>query len=267
MLAVAFLVYPRNAWQARCAGSEGIELTVYNVVIAEDDPDQARALKEMILRHPQSGSFRISHVSTVAGLEKAALSGAGGRPIDVLFTDICLSGGGEDGIDAVKRIFPQGGRTQVVFVSGYAEYCTKVYQSEHMYFLLKPIDPVSLNDAIDKALSNIKRNEHQPIGLSVGGNIVRVDPDQIEYIESFRRKIRVCADGHVVETYGSLSHMMEVLPSTFLQCHKSFIVNVPHIAELRSDEIVTLSGSRIPVSQKRRKAVKEELLNYLRTDL
>lgn len=240
---------------------------MYNVVIVENDREQARMLEDMVRRHPRGAAFQISHVERVDELAQRASSGTtGGCPIDILFMDICLSDG-EDGVEAVKRLFPEGCRTQVIYVSGYAEHCVRVYQSEHTYFLLKPVDSDDLFDAIDKALDNIAHWVSRPIGLSVGGDILRVDPSHIEYVESARRKIRVRIDGRDVEAYGSLSRMMEVLPDTFLQCHKSFIVNIPRIAELRSGELVMLSGARIPVSQKRRRAVKEELLGYLRTEL
>lgn len=239
---------------------------MYNVVIVEDDPAQACALEDMVKKHPQGESFQITCIGDIDSLSQMASASSGGHSIDLLFMDICLPDD-VNGIDVVRRLFPYASKTQVVYVSGYAEYCTKAYQSEHVYFLLKPVEQASLFDAIDKALANVESWESQPIGLSVGGNVVRVDPEQIEYIESVRRKIRVCVEGRDIEAYGSLAHMMEVLPKSFMQCHKSFIINIARVSELRSDELVMMSGARIPVSQKRRRVVKEELLRFLRSDL
>ena len=88
---------------------------------------------------------------------------------------------------------------------------------------------------------------------------------QVAFVESNLRKVRVClADGESLETYATLAGLLKKLPPTFVQCHKSFLVNMDHIAELRPDCVVLQSGDTVPISQARRKATREAFLSYAR---
>lgn len=71
-------------------------------------------------------------------------------------------------------------------------------------------------------------------------------------------------DGNVMEVYCSLADAQAMLPEGFVRCHKSFVVNLDDVVEIGKDDILVKSGSRVPMSQKRRHEVKEALLDYLK---
>ena len=102
------------------------------------------------------------------------------------------------------------------------------------------------------------------MGVRVNGNLVTVVPSQISYIESNRRKVILHIDAKELETYASIGSLLDVLPRTFVQCHKSFLVNLAHVSELRKDDVLLHDGNSVPVSQKRRKEVQEALKAFLR---
>lgn len=177
----------------------------------------------------------------------------------------------------MRDLFPDGTETQVIYVTGYIEYCTPVYETPHIYFLAKPVKQRYLNDALEKALGNLSeiasRNDPAQastspyVVLQVRGRSVVVECDDVEYLESERRKVRFHTEDEVVESYCTLAEAAELLPDTFLQCHKSFIVNMDKVVEIGKDGILMRSGDVVPVSQKRRREVKEALLNYLKASV
>ena len=91
-----------------------------------------------------------------------------------------------------------------------------------------------------------------------------VRPAQIVFVESDRRKVRVHTTRSVLESYSSLSDIAAVLPSNFVQCHKSFLINLSYVAELGKTDIVTTTGETVPVSQRRHKATVEALASNMR---
>ena len=241
-------------------------MTAYNVMIVDDDPQQARILEELISQTAVRGRFNVDSCTSLAALEKQLEKGY--MP-DIVFMDIVFSDSAdcaampENGIDAARRLLASRPGVQLIYVTGYAEYCTRVYRTEHIYFLLKPVSRIDFEDALEKAVCMLAAHAARPFGVKVGGRIMRVVPDDIEYIESDRRKVRIVMGENALEAYDSLSGILQKLPGSFVQCHKSFIVNMDKIVEMRGDSVLLASGAGVPVSQKRSRETREAFTAYL----
>ena len=187
------------------------------------------------------------------------------RPGDILLTDIRFGPGEPDGIELVRRHFPFGSRTQVIYVTGDVEYCTSVYRTDHVYFLTKPVSQCDLHDALDKALARLETVSDFALGVRSGGVLLSLPVSQIVFVESDRRKIRIhTTDKGVVETYAALRSLRERLPRMFIQCHQSFLVNAEYVSEFREKSLLLRTGDVVPVSQKKRRTAREAFFTYLR---
>ncbi|WP_353654920.1 LytTR family DNA-binding domain-containing protein [Clostridium sp. CCUG 7971] len=49
----------------------------------------------------------------------------------------------------------------------------------------------------------------------------------------------------------------------FVRCHKSFLVNLSYVENIKSNTIVLECGEEIPVSRYRHKEVKEKFLRFI----
>ena len=67
--------------------------------------------------------------------------------------------------------------------------------------------------------------------------------------------------------YGSLTAMAAALQWQFVQCHKSFIVNLEYAVELRKEGFVMASPDKIAVSQTKRKEARRSFTKYLAVDM
>lgn len=237
---------------------------MYQVVLVEDDATQAEILRRMVGRSPRGGEVVVEHISDAASLEVRL---AEGSPVDILMMDIELGSEDANGIDLVKRHVPAGSGTQVIYVTGFVEYCTSVYRTEHLYFLVKPFAQDDLDDALSRVLERLEADSSKPLSVRLGSRVVLVEPSRISYIESDRRKVRIHAGAEEIEAYASLSDLAAELPASFIQCHKSFLVNMDHVKELKADSVVLSSNQVVPVSQKRRKFVREAVFSRVQSKL
>ena len=237
---------------------------MYRVLIVEDDNDQAQIVHDMVIGSPWGRELSVEHVTDVPSLEACL---ADGTPVDIVMMDIELGSADTNGIDVVKRRFPAGCGTQVIYVTGFIEHCTSVYRTEHVYFLAKPIAQEDMDDALRCAIERAKAASAKPLPVRFGSRVVLVDPRKILCVESDRRKVLIHTDQEALEEYASLGDLMKELPSSFVQCHKSFLVNLDHVVELRKDAVVLDSGRTIPVSQKKRGPVREALFARLQSKL
>ena len=177
--------------------------------------------------------------------------------------DIELGAGSLTGIDVVRELVDPGREMQVIYITGYIEYCQRVYETNHSYFLVKPVDRQLFDLAMDKALKALAAPSGRFLKVQVGRTIIPLQPKMISCVESVRRKVRFYTMGEVVEAYASLTAVAAKLPDTFIRCHGSYLVNMEHIEEMRKDCIVLRSSKVVPISQPRHKATREAFMKYL----
>lgn len=237
---------------------------MYRTIIIDDDIEHARVIREMIEESPWGAELAIELFTDIGSLESML---AQGENVDILITDINFGESEPTGIEFVQRRFPSGCGTQVVYVTGYVEYCTSVYKTDHIYFLTKPISPDDLQDALNKAFSRLKEKREASLVVRSAGRVTCVQSRKISFIESDRRKVRIHVGTEVLETYATLTSLAAELPAAFVQCHKSFLVNLDYAVELRKNEIVLQSGATVPVSQKRYAETKRRFFEHLQRGL
>lgn len=245
------------------------------IVVVDDDRAQAESLIAMISRSAALSAYTgrqtdgteeapspdIRWMGSAAELEQSCV--VDGSHPDVVFMDIELEPE-VNGIDVVTRLFPRGSDTQVVYVTGYDSYHSRVYQTQHCGFLLKPIT----QDAVDTALTEVFRRRlesmERPVLVGVGSDGRVILPRDVQWVESDRRLLHIHLRNGVVTTYLRLSQLSERFPERFVQCHKSFLVNLDYVKSWSGNQLVMLDDTVIPVSQRRRAATKAAIMNYAR---
>lgn len=237
-----------------------------NIAIVEDQPDQAEFIAESVARFPGCVDVSVECFSTADELADYLEEG---NIVDICFMDIDLGEGGEfeDGIDAVRKLFPEGCSTQVIYVTGHMRYCTPVYETDHIYLISKPIQMADFDAALSKALRNLETRKSKPLAIISKGKVVALPPSRVAYVESERRKAILHTGDEVIETYAKLSDLAHDLPDAFIQCHKSYLVNLAFVQELSARSLRLTIGGTLPVSRQRSSAVREAYLDYLRSRL
>ena len=233
----------------------------YSIAVVDDDVDQARLAADLVTSSSLSRFFSEPLVISPAEVSAADMNYG---HLDVVLMDIEFGEDVPNGIELVRQLFPTGCGTQVIYVTGHIEYCTRVYSTEHVWFLVKPLSQADLDQALKQAVSNLRASTTRPISVSVRGTTTLVQPRQISYVESKRRKLFIHVGDQVLETYGVLEQLAQELPDSFVQCHKSFLANLSYVESYSADGLVLRSGETVPVSQKRRPEVRRAVLDFFR---
>ena len=232
---------------------------MYRLVILDDEPCQAEDLRNRILSHPQADEFEVVTCTSAKGLKTEIKQSR----IDILFTDICLDEDGCDGVDLVENLHVRDAGTQVVFITGFHGMYARVRQASDSFFLMKPIRDDELFHVMDRALDVLAKRASEVLLIrSIEGELV-VQPLDILYIESWKRVVEIhLLNGDAPRAYMRLADMLDMLPASFVQCHKSYIVNMAHIVSLHSDSVQLSSNFTIPVARSRRAKVQEAFDNF-----
>lgn len=191
------------------------------------------------------------------------------RP-DVVFLDIQMPR--LSGLEMVGMIDPAA-MPHIVFVTAYDEHALKAFEEHATDYLLKPVDPQRLGKTLGWLRSGAARSNlpsyaaltpalrHVPCtGLN---RIFLLRLDEIEFVHTELAGVQVVSAQRQGMTELTLKILQERTP--LLRCHRQYLVNVDHIAEIElldngAADIVTRSGRRVPVSRRYLREVKDRLL-------
>lgn len=193
---------------------------------------------------------------------------------DLVFLDVELDNG-ETGFDFMKN-FPDP-LFQLIFVTAHEKYAVQAFKFSAIDFLTKPIDPVELQDAVDKAAKRIKNSNlsrqiqvllEQTNLNSSDRKIVLKDNEAIFFVKV--KDIFYCEadgpytrffllEGNNIMVSKNLKEYEEMLsPFGFERTHHSFLVNLNRVKSFDKRDggmLILENAQQVPVSQRKRDAV------------
>ena len=242
-----------------------------------DDVEKARSALRSDIKNYCSELQLIGEAESVASgmqLIKAVLP-------DVVFLDIKMADG--SGFDLIEGLRKEGPiNFQVIFTTAYDEFAIKAFKYSAIDYLLKPVDPDDLIQAVKKirkTTSTEQFNENLSILLesmksmqSINKRIALNSIDKVQVVnisdiiqcESQRNYTLFYLVNHkqvlVTRTLKEFEDMLE--GDGFLRVHHSHLINLKHLKEfIKTDGGYALmsDNSQVPVSVRK----KEQLLKIL----
>ena len=245
-------------------------MSTKNALIVDDEAKSRTAVRSLLTKYCPEVHIVGEAEGVASGLEAIAEH----RP-DVLFLDIEMNDG--TGFDLIeKRPYPA---IEVIFVTAYNQYAIQAFRYSAIDYLLKPINPNELMQAvrklaersrineIEKRLDTLMENQNsiQKIAVPVSDGLRIEQVANIRYCESDNyyttlflhsgERLLVC------KTLKEYDQMLS--PEGFIRIHQKYLVKVSEIKSYsRSDGgFVTLNdGTHLTVSRRK----KDELMQVLK---
>jgi len=210
---------------------------------------------------------------------KDAISGINYLKPDLVFLDIEMPE--IDGFQLLQSL--EYNQFDLIITTAYNQYAIQAFKANAIDYLLKPVDPDDLNQAIEKvkerqtnhqSTKNIEKvlskllsgnvEKSKKIALNVGNKVVMVCEKDIVYCKSDGSYTHVIvSDGKEYLISKGMRHLIEQLASDkFIRTHKSFLVNMSFIKEVirqGTGEIILDNGASVPVSRSHKQALLEAL--------
>jgi two-component system LytT family response regulator/two-component system response regulator LytT len=204
---------------------------------------------------------------------------------DLVLLDIQMPG--LTGFEVARRIRERKTSSQVVFVTAYDRHAIEAFEVDAVDYLLKPVDPARLAEAVDRAkrrvasdrplndrleriVQLIKDRPHRPeqLAIKVGERFLLVQSDDIIFASLADDSINIVT-GQVAGTsnFRTLDELHTRLdPSVFWRVHRSHLVNINKIKEIvpwfSRNYILRMKDAKateIPVSRTQTKRLREYL--------
>ncbi|MFA5257578.1 MAG: response regulator [Opitutales bacterium] len=194
---------------------------------------------------------------------------------DLVFLDIQMPGA--TGFDLLERM--EGPLPEIVFVTAYDEYAIRAFEFNALDYLLKPIDPARLAEALTRARNSVCHAPDEPAStepshkLKAADRVFLRDGDHcwflpvsdIILIESDGNYSIVKFAGHSPMLPRSLSSLEERLdPNLFFRANRSQLINLQKVLDVDlwfsgSLKVKMEGGTVVELSRRQAAAFRERL--------
>jgi DNA-binding LytR/AlgR family response regulator len=223
-------------------------------VLRTDIVEDELAPRERLLRLLRKHADEIQIVGEAQSGDTALAVIDSVRP-DLVFLDVSLPG--LDGFSVLDEI---EATVSVVFTTGSTEHAVRAFDAGALHYLLKPVDPARLEEAIERARHPHSRSdlgEATPLGrlLCRDRDTTQVFlPEEVLYLKSDQGYTLVQTTRGEYFTADSLGHLEQKLGPRFVRIHRNCLVNATHVRTLRHPEgelrLVLGDGVELAVSRR-----------------
>lgn len=223
------------------------DLFMYHIAIIDDE--------QVFIQHHEMLLHEILHEENIPHTVRSFCSQAAFEDaiqdhkehFDLLLLDILLAN--DNGIALAKRHRDRGAVSDIIFCTCAREFALDGYSVYPIQFLLKPVTKTSLQEAVLRAYASRKQLRQLTIRHKEGITLVPVD--NISYVEALNRNVVVhTTERDLVLTYPLKTVVDTLLPAAvFVQCHKSFVVPIEKIQDVRRQELQLKDQTVIPIGR------------------
>ncbi|HAI77351.1 MAG TPA: DNA-binding response regulator [Microscillaceae bacterium] len=237
-----------------------------NIVLVEDEPKQRSFVKQIIETYtPYTIIGEAGSVSEGEALLKT-------KSPDLVLMDIEMPDG--TGFDLLKKLGDDI-NFQVIFITAHNAFAIQAFKFSALDYLLKPLDPEDLTQALQKAQKNIQQNQIQlqlatlmnniqdfaghvkKLVLKDADNIYVVASSDIYYLEADSNYTTFfLVDGSKILISKTLKEYEQLLEGQgFFRCHQSFLINLAYLARVDKRDggmVILKNEAAIPLASRKK---------------
>ena len=156
--------------------------------------------------------------------------------IDVVILDIDLQAD-ISGLDLAQRIRKINKNAYIIFATAHLEYLIMAYKCKTFDYLPKPITLNNLESTIIRLYNDVKIAEKQTSYIKINNKDTLLNANLVYFIQKDNSRLIFKTATTEYSTYSSFNKVQPNLPSNFMRCHKSYIVNMTNIEKIDKDTI------------------------------
>ncbi|RDY27731.1 DNA-binding response regulator [Romboutsia weinsteinii] len=229
-----------------------------NIAICEDEKETQRLIEDYldnILKNINI-AYEIQKYSLGEELLEGNL-----KDIDILLLDIQM--GQINGMDTARKIREVDNKMEIIFITSLIDYVQEGYEVRAYRYLLKPIESEELEKHITTCIKEIE-NKNDYILIKNKSNTYKIYSSEVTYVEVQKKDMLIHTINKTFDVKYSLEKIeKDINQDKFVRCHKSFLVNLSYVENIKTNTIILESGEEVPVSRYRYKDIKEKFLKLL----
>jgi len=239
---------------------------VLRIAYCEDENVQLLLMKQLIEEWQEQSGVLCTYSPYESG--KAFLFENGENyPFDLLLLDIDMEG--LDGMELARKVRESDSKIPIVFLTNRREYVFEGYEVNAFRYLLKPMDFPKLFLLLNEISKQHLAKKFYIIEKQ-DGETVKIDLDDIYYIEASGHYVNVYLQGKEYRFKKSLQELADVIQinresliqAGFVYTHRSYLVHLKYVERVQKAECIMENKRMVPISRSAYKGVNEAFIKY-----
>ena len=230
------------------------------IAICEDTQLHADILIDYIQKWAaaQSNQAEVVHYKSA---EEFLFHWSKDNTFDLAFLDIEM--GGLNGMELAGRIRKQDRGMLIVFTTGLRDYILRGYEVQAFRYMLKPLKEKDCVKILDSAVIALQNKRADTFVIIQETQSRRFFKDEIYYFEMDNHYIIAHTTKGKFRYKERMTNLEQMLGEPhFCKCHRSYFVNLSHVATINRDQVEIDNGDILPVSRSRWEALNQCFLGY-----
>ncbi|SDI52077.1 DNA-binding response regulator, LytR/AlgR family [Pseudobutyrivibrio sp. 49] len=177
--------------------------------------------------------------------------------ICAFFLDIEL--GEMSGVDVAHRLRNNNYNGDIIFLTAFQEYVFQGYNVRAMNYILKPAEPTNVKKCLDEIYA---KNIKEFYTYHYRSEVISIPyKDIICFISNLHNVETVTLSKTYIE-HLTFNEIIDCIPGTFIQIHRSYIVNLSHVYRMTRNSVVLSNNMELSIGRSFAKSVSEKFIGY-----
>lgn len=214
------------------------------VAICDDEQKYLEEMKYRVTRFADE-ALKIIFFSSAEDIKNNTDS------FDIVILDVEI--GDDNGLDLAEYFYNLNQNSIISIYSNHPQYAVDGYRYNIFRYILKQEPDEVKNLLISETISEYKKRN---AGIKIKNQYIKTA--DIIFVESYGRKLVLHLKSENIQTNKKISEIADILKQyDFIQCHKSYIVNVLYVSQINTNTILLNDGSVIPVGRMYKETIRK----------
>ena len=182
---------------------------------------------------------------------------------DIFVLDVYI--GEEMGTALARSIRKRGIESPIIFLTTSVEHAPESFETATLRYLIKPLDPQKLYEAMDVALIQVERTRERFIKFKTENGVERINASLILYSEAHNHYQYIkLNDGRQIKVRMTVAELYGILikHDGFVRVGSAYIVNLRNIKNVSNSEVYLYNNISIPIPRGKHTEIKKAFWDF-----
>lgn len=186
-----------------------------------------------------------------------------GHVFDVFLLDVYVGDG--MGTELAKSIRRLGIDSPILFLTSSVEHAPESFETGTLRYLLKPLDPAKLYEALDAAVAKFERQQARQIKLKTESGVESINASRILFSEAHDHyQFVTLVDGRQLKVRMTVAELYGILAKHdgFVRVGSAYVINLRNVKTVTTASVSLYNGFSIPIPRGKHTAIKNAFWDY-----